>query len=729
MADARARRRLNGGGTSLSATERLTLQQLRLREWIGRSTGSAEAEESRRLEPEGPEVAILPQVWEMTRSLDLHPWQESACDAWFRGDRRGTIKVVTGAGKTVVALAIIERLQRHDPELRVAIVVPTIVLMNQWYDVMRGHSNLPEHALGRLGGGHSDTFGDVTRVLIAVLASARKELPRVVDEDSGRHLLLVGDECHRVGAPEMSRVLQTRRAYSLGLSATPERADDGDDKATGAPVERARDGFGPIAYEMSFAQALDLDVLPPFGIDHFGLPLTTSEQHQYAMLSTSITDTRRELLNSSTTARNKGGGEPLLAWARRIASRSGDLAGVASRFVNDMTRRKHLLYRAQSRRDATLALVRETLETRSGARVILFHESIDEVIRLFELLESEGVPAVMEHSQLPAELRDTSLELFRSGVAQVVVSARSLIEGFNVPEADLGVIVASSSSPRQRIQSIGRVLRRHRGSEGDEKTSRICVLYIRDTVDEAIYERQNWDKLIGLDRNRYLAWDPPAEAVERDGPPRTAIPAERDIDVTVLALGDVWPGRYDGEEFSSDALGNVSTLDGRIAVNPQDAPERIRKLKGRPGRFKVTPQQQVILVRSQGEDRAWITQFGGRLEERFDFVAAQASDRVDVSASHPGDHYAGPLEPAERLRFRKRRGGLIAKPRRGGESFASGDRAQRLVKILWELNRAHGPVSTFFVNELGHAFWREKGEARFITDDAGGLFPDDEHSS
>ena len=257
--------------------------------------------------------------------------------------------------------------------------------------------------------------------------------------------------------------------------------------------------------------------------------------------------------------------------------------------------------------------MRGTLETSSGARVILFHESIAEVVRLFELLESEAMPAVMEHSQLPAELRDTSLELFRSGAAQVVVSARSLIEGFNVPEADLGIIVASSSSPRQRIQSIGRVLRRHRGSQGDEKTSRICVLYIRDTVDETVYERQDWNKLIGLDRNRYFTWDPPGEAVELDAPPRAAIPAERDIDITVLAFGDEWPGRYDGEEFSSDALGNVSSLDGRIALNSQDVPERIRNLKGRPGRFKVTPLQQVILVRTQGEGRAWITQFGGRL--------------------------------------------------------------------------------------------------------------------
>src|SRR5205823_3759588 len=118
----------------------------------------------------------------------------------------------------------------------------------------------------------------------------------------------------------------------------------------------------------------------------------------------------------------------------------------------------------------------------------------------------------------------------RAGTARVIVSARSLIEGFDVPEADLGIIVASSSSPRQRIQSIGRVLRRVRDASGEEKSSRICVLYMRDTVDETIYEKEDWDRLIGLDRNRYFLWDPPADPVEQPQPPRDAIPPESEID-------------------------------------------------------------------------------------------------------------------------------------------------------------------------------------------------------
>ena len=707
--------------TALAPQERLKLQQLRLREWIGRSGSDRATEPAAASEQEHGDARTLPSEWRMTGELELHPWQRSACDAWFDADYRGTIKVVTGAGKTVVALAIMERLQRFDPELRVAVVVPTIVLMNQWHQAILEHSNLPQHAVGRLGGGQCDTFDDSTRILIAVLASARKQLPPLLDADLARHLLLVGDECHRVGAPEMSRVLETRRAYSLGLSATPERSEDLPDDATDS---RRRD-FGPIVYEMTFAQAIELDVLPPFKIDHYGLSLTAEERRQYIMLSNSITDARRELVNSSAAARKAGGGERLLLWARRVSSRRGELGPIASRFVNDTTRRKQLLYRAQSRTEATVALVRDALKTRSDARVIIFHESISEVIGLFVRLESEGLPTVMEHSELSAELRDKSLELFGDGIAQVVVSARSLIEGYNVPEADLGIVAASSSSPRQRIQSIGRVLRRHRGSGGEEKVSRVAVLYMHDTVDEAIYERQDWDKLVGLDRNTYFAWEPPTDPLRLDAPPRAAIPAEADIDTDALEPGDEWPGRYDGEEFSSDALGNVTSPDGRIANNPQDIPERVRDMKGTAGRFKVTPQRSAVLVTVQGEDRQWTTRFVGHLDEPFDFSAPPKQPRLHLDTLNPGDRYDGPLEPVTELRFRKLRSGVVSRSRRGGEDFASGDLAEKLVAVLRELNSTRSQISKFFVNELGHAFWREKGSAYFIFDQAGSLFPED----
>ena len=701
----------------LSPGERLTLHQLKLVEWA-EVRSQAEAPGTAEAPSDDYRRNLLPGSWVLTRDVRLTSWQQSARDSWFAAGKRGTIKVVTGAGKTIVALAIAERLQHEKPDLRVAIVVPTIVLMNQWIQTLLDQSNLPESALARVGGGHSDDFDESRRVMVTVLASARKELPATVRRHGlDRKLLLIVDECHRAGAPEMSAVLQTPRQYSLGLSATPERSDIEEE---GGVLEYQTSmlgtEIGPIVYEMTFAQATHMGVLPPFEIHHLGLSLLPSEAKQYEALSRSISDARRELMASSPSARRYGG-DQLLAWARRVSARGqSDHSHLAYRFLNDTSRRKYLLYQAESRVAATRALVSRALEERIDSRVILFHESIAEVIALYGLLRDDGFPVVMEHSELPPALREQTLDLFRSGTARVIVSARSLIEGFNVPEADLGIIVASSSSPRQRIQSIGRVLRTYRSHTGEEKSSRVYVLYIRDTVDEQIYEKENWDELVGLDRNRYFRWEPPGEPVELPDPPRFAVPGETHIDLNNLELGDAYPGRYEGAEYSTDSQGNVTDDEGRVAVNPQGVPETIKRLKGRLGRFRVTTHRYAILVRVQTDTDSWTTLYGGTLGEPFDFGTGSAP-LVDfqVGNLNPGDPYPGPIHPAEEYGFRQRLGGVISKRVRSGEAFAQGEAADRLVSVLKEIRRAQFPVSKIYVNQLNHVFWRENGLPRFVA--------------
>ena len=700
----------------LSPDERLMLHQLKLVSWAEDHSKDDTLTSPGPL-PDGTQGRSMPSSWVLTNGMELAAWQKSARDSWFAAGRRGTVKVVTGAGKTIVALAIAEQLQQEDPDLRVAIVVPTIVLMNQWIEVLRTRSNLPESALARVGGGHSDDFDQTRRVMVAVLASARKDLPTMVQSrEVGDHLLLIADECHRAGAPEMSAVLRTPRRYSLGLSATPERDDVAGEGVADYGASMLGVEIGPIVYEMTFAEATALGVLPPFELHHLGLPLSPAEARRYEALSRSISDARRELRSASPAAR-KLGGDQLLAWARRVSARGQSrVTGLAYRFVNDTSRRKQLLYQAESRITATRSLVREALTSPYGARVILFHESIAEVVALFGYLRDDGFPVVMEHSELPQELRDQTLNLFRSGIAKVVVSARSLIEGFNVPEADLGIIVASSSSPRQRIQSIGRVLRTYRDRLGEEKSSRVCVLYIRESVDEHIYEREDWNELVGLDRNRYFRWDPPRNPIETQGPPRAVVPAEEGIDLRLLGLGDAYPGRYEGSEFSTDSHGNVVDGTGRVAVNPQRMPTVIRRLKGNYGRFRVTSQKAAILVRVQTDSDSWTTLYGGTLSKPFEFgMEETAPNSFEVARLTPGDPYPGPIQPADEFRFRQRMGGVVGKRVRGGEAFARGPSADRIVAILKEVRRGQSPISRIYVNELGHAFWREEGVPHFIA--------------
>src|SRR5271166_5065171 len=167
---------------------------------------------------------------------------------------------------------------------------------------------------------------------------------------------------------------------------------------------------------------------------------------------------------------------------------------------------------------------------------------------LFACLDERELKVIAEHSELAGSMRETGLELFRKGKAQIIVSARSLIEGFNVPEVDVGIIVASSGSVRQRIQSMGRVLRRHRGASGEEKTSCIHVLYAADSSEENIYGKLNWNETTGVDRNRYFHWNVTGEPIMQEGPPKTPLPTETQIDANTLQPGGKYPGQYEGIE-------------------------------------------------------------------------------------------------------------------------------------------------------------------------------------
>lgn len=709
--------------------EQLMLHQLRLLEWMATTGRKRFVAEDASAEEAATEPDALPDKWQLTKGIQPYEWQEECIANWFQNKGRGTVKVVTGAGKTLLALAIAERIQNtEDNELRLAIVVPTIVLMHQWYDALCEHGNLPRQAIGRLGDNYKDSFEDGRRILITVLASACRQLPRIVKKSEvGRQLMLVADECHRAGAKEMSQVFKTARRWSLGLSATPEREDDDD---AGYDESLVGKEVGPIIYEFNLADALKEGLVPKFTINHLGLPMKPAERTRYEALSRSITDSMSKL-RSHRDSGSSGG--DFFSWARNVAVRNkGEMGAIAMRFVSDTSKRRELLAHIESRHDAVQKLIEQEFAINKDARVILFHESINEVMHLYVRLRQLGFPVIAEHSELPGSVRETGLDLFRRGVAQIIVSARSLIEGFNVPAVDVGIIVASSGSVRQRIQSLGRVLRRHRGKDGEEKTSCIHVLYAADTSEEHIYGKINWDETTGVEQNRYFLWNVTEEPRKQDGPPRTPLPTEMQIGVTSLEAGSVYPGQYEGMELSCDTQRNVRDSDDQYASDTRELAEAVIAAKGGPGKFKVTPKQRFVLVRVPVKDE-WETRFVMQLKNPLRFESSAAKSDVTeadltgwVETATPGDAYPFADLPIidEGLRFKRKSGGVLSKKVRGGELYArgrgragdglKGEDAENLVAAVRELRNAGKAISKIELNEANHALFREAGKVFFI---------------
>ena len=663
-----------------------------------------------------------------TRGIELYQWQRDALEAWSESEGRGTLKVVTGAGKTVLGLSVIERLSSNNPELRVAIVVPTIVLMQQWAKEFEEKGNLAPHSIGLAGGNRKASYVNGTKIIIWVLPTASKKLADdVAEADVGDDLLLIVDECHRAGAAVMSRIFRTSRRWSLGLSATPERNEDIDESGEDEEQVLLDDGpvpdleysrtplgkeLGPIVYELSLRRAIDLGVLPSFDVRHYGLALEGFERARYDSLSHSITDARKQLQGVL------GGARSLIPFARKVASGSGDMAPAARRFINGSQERKRLLFQASARHRAVSYLLQQEFEDNPDARVIIFHESIAEVERLAgELVESLPAYAsriATEHSKRPAKLRSATITAFSEGSVQVLVSVKSLIEGFNVPEADVGIIVASSTSVRQRVQTMGRILRRHTTEDGVQKHPRMHVLYIRDSVDDAIYGLEDWGESTGYERNEYFQFLPPDAPESLQGPPRLPLPDEQNVDDSNLSKGDLYPGKYQGEEFTSDTRGNIKRPGGALIPGCQDVWKDVVEVKGNPGRFIVTPRKRLILVRTM-EEGSWVTRYVGTWTS-------------DVTPDYAEHGYTGPTDSDRgKYRIRQRAGRRVVcwevntGNRREEHCLAaddddprSGD-VSRLLSGIADLESSGLILRHFQINSSGHAIGAYGGQWHLIS--------------
>lgn len=552
-----------------SSEDRLHLLQLMTRKNMAERLARAEERGRREVDdnvdlPTSDPNPEAPARWRLLpEDVSLYDWQREALPRWLASGR-GTVKVATGGGKTLFALAAAERLQNErEPDLRLVVVVPTIPLMFQWRDeIARG--NLPDSSIGLMGGGQEPPAIPNLRVLICVLNSARERLPAFAARARwAEKMMLVVDECHRASAEQAQRIFDAKPRYTLGLSATPEQDLEAEGLPTDERYEQSVVGrnLGPILYDFTIRDSLAAGLLTPFEVWHLGLSLSPSEASEHARLSREIGDLRKALQIRHRNSRSK---QAFLAWCQSQASQGGPAAAEAERFIGLANRRKRLLYQASSRSEVTLSILSESVADPEG-RSIVFHESVQEIESLFSRALDIQLPAVLEHSQLPDGLRADNIEAFRQGIARVIISAKSLVEGFNVPSADLGIIVASSGSVRQRIQSLGRMLRRKPGS----RSARIVVLYVHDTEDEAIYEKADWESIVGAERNRYFQWKPNPEGEnwtaglkEVGESPRPYRPPSAEIDMSDLRPGDPYPGQLVGVDLRVDQSGNLRTDDG-----------------------------------------------------------------------------------------------------------------------------------------------------------------------
>lgn len=351
--------------------------------------------------------------------LEPRPYQTEAIERWTANDGRGVIVLPTGAGKTVVALMAIERTR-----LRTLVVVPTIELLYQWRDAIVQRLQVAPGKVGVVGDGQKDWRP------ITVITYASAAMPTTSLENIG---LLICDEAHHLPSAAYAEIAHRSRAiYRLGLTATPERAD-GLHQALGMLL-------GPVVYRRAPADLAAEGHIAQYDEKRLFVSLEPEEQLRYEALM--------------------GEWKWFLASKRHLLARGGDFFGeLIRRSGSDPQARRALQAHHQARMislnaTAKIDVVERLLKDHRGDKVIVFSEYNALVDTISARL---ALPSITYRTS--AEERKATLDAFRDGTYSKLVTGRVLNEGVDVPDANVGIVVSGSSTTREYIQRLGRIIR------------------------------------------------------------------------------------------------------------------------------------------------------------------------------------------------------------------------------------------------------------------------------
>ena len=353
--------------------------------------------------------------------LTARPYQSGAVEAWEKARGRGVVVLPTGAGKTVVALLAMQAAQ-----VRTLVVVPTIDLMHQWHDGIRDKFGLDESQVGMVGGG----FKSERPITVITYDSAA--MPR---RDLSRFGLLVFDEAHHLPSASYRTIAKRAPApLRLGLSATLERSD-------GRHLDLAT-LVGPTVFERQPATLARDKHIADYDVKRISVDLTDDEQAKYDRLSAEFS----WYLAANRTRLMLTGAANLFEALIRSAGHDP-----AARQALRSHREARMLAMNAERK---IQAVEELLTEHVNDKVIVFSEWNAIVGELSRRL---CLPAITYKTH--ADERRDILDKFRAQQYSKLVTGRVLNEGVDVPDANVAIVVSGSSTTREYVQRLGRVLR------------------------------------------------------------------------------------------------------------------------------------------------------------------------------------------------------------------------------------------------------------------------------
>jgi superfamily II DNA or RNA helicase len=373
--------------------------------------------------------------------LTPRPYQSESISEWKESQRCGVVVLPTGAGKTHVATMAIEMCGRQ-----ALVVVPTIDLMNQWYDTL---IEAFDAEIGLIGGG----FYEIGAITVTTYSSAFRHQERIGNQFG----LVIFDECHHLPSEGYKYAAEFAIApFRLGLSATPERTDGAEDDLTRL--------IGDFVYRLE-AQELAGEYLADYTVERVEVELSEEERMMYQTERQIYLDFRKRM-------RLPYGQE---GWRMFLIQSARSEEG----------RRAMKAYRNYKKialgTDSKLKVLQELLKRHKKDKCIIFTQENEMV---YQISNDYLIPAITHNTNIKE--RRFWLKAFNEGDVLALATSKVLNEGVNVPDASVAIILSGSGSTREHIQRLGRILRK----QGDKQAT-LYEVVAKDTTEEYTSQKRS----------------------------------------------------------------------------------------------------------------------------------------------------------------------------------------------------------------------------------------------
>ena len=222
--------------------------------------------------------------------------------------------------------------------------------------------------------------------------------------------------------------------------------------------------LSPTVYNITLDKCVELGIVSPYKITCMPISLTKQEREEYKKINNKFLYWKYQLGQFDAFDKAKS--------IMGNANASPQDKQAAAQFYRCIRARKVIVDFAYNK----ITKFKKLYSNNTESKILVFsgaNEFTD------KLCDSISPNAMAYHSKKTKKQKDLALESFKNGDINVLCSTKALNQGFDVPNANMGIICGITSKSLSMIQRIGRLVRFKEGKVGT-----IIILYVADSQEE-----------------------------------------------------------------------------------------------------------------------------------------------------------------------------------------------------------------------------------------------------